>query len=48
MNWLLFKRKQSIFPEKKKGKIGGVYAGSVVWQYFIKKKKTFSEIVGNK
>ena len=48
MNWLLFKRKQSIFPGKKKGKLGGVYAGSVVWQYFIKKKKTFSKIVDNK
>jgi GT2 family glycosyltransferase len=27
-------------------KIPGVYIGSLVWQYFIKKKKVFSEIVG--
>ena len=26
----------------------GVYNGSVVWQYFIKKKKTFSEIISSK
>ncbi|HYH14469.1 MAG TPA: glycosyltransferase family 2 protein [Flavisolibacter sp.] len=26
--------------------IPGVYSGSLIWQYFIKKKKLFSEIVG--
>lgn len=47
-DWLLSKQKHSVFPAKKDGKIAGWYKGSVVWAYFIQKKKTFSEIVGNK
>ncbi len=47
-DWCLHKRGQSVFPQKTGGKTGGWYHGSVVWAYFVKKKKTFSEIVGNK
>ena len=47
-NWFLFNKRKLVFPVTKKGKTGGYYCGSVVWQYFIKKKKTFSEIVGHK
>lgn len=46
--WLLFEKKQTIWPDKKSGKTAGVYNGAVVWQYFIKQRKKFSEIVGNK
>jgi hypothetical protein len=46
--WLLFKKKQSVFPAKKSGKLHGWYNSSVVWDYFIKKKKTFSEIISGK
>lgn len=46
--WLLFKKKRSVFPENKKGKLHGWFNGTVVWAYFIKKKRTFSEIVGKK
>ena len=46
--WMLFEKKRSLFPEKKNGKLSGRYNGLVIWQYFIKKKKTFSEIVDNK
>ena len=46
--WLLFNKTQSLFPVKKDGKLNGWYNGSVVCQYFIKKKKTFLEIIGNK
>ncbi len=46
--WLLFEKKQPAFPLKKDRKLIGWYNGSVVWQYFIKKKKNFSEIVDNK
>ncbi len=28
--------------------LGGVYSGSIVWQYFVKGRKTFLEIVDNK
>lgn len=46
--WLLFKRKRSVFPVKKTGKLYGWYKGSVVWDHFISKKKTFSEIIDRK
>ena len=48
IGWLLFYKKRSVFPKKKGGKLAGWFAGSVVWAYFIKKKRTFLEIVGNK
>lgn len=47
LNWLLFKRK-SIFPDKKNKALHGYFKGLIVWQYFINKKKTFSEIVKTK
>jgi GT2 family glycosyltransferase len=43
--WVFSKQKQSIFPKHKTNKVAGMYAGSVVWAYFIKKKKLFTEIV---
>jgi len=43
--WLFVSRKKSLFPAKKRGKLQGWYVGSVVWQYFVKGKKTFTEIV---
>ena len=46
--WLISGRKHSIFPKKKKGKPSGWFTGSVAWAYFIRRKKTFAEIVGNK
>ena len=46
--WLLLNKKQSIFPISKKGKLVGLYNGSIVWQYFVKKKTKFSEIISNK
>ena len=48
IGWLLSNKKRSVFPVKKDGKLSGLYRGSAVWAYFIQKKKTFSEIVGNK
>ena len=46
--WLFFHRKQSVFPRKKTGELRGWYRGSVAWAWFISKKKTFLEIIGNK
>jgi hypothetical protein len=48
LNWLLFQRKKSIFPAKQNKNLSGLYNGLVVWQYFIKKKKLFSEIIKTK
>jgi GT2 family glycosyltransferase len=43
--WFLFKKNKSVFPEKKDGKLSGLYKGNVVWQHFVKKKKYFSQII---
>jgi len=48
IGWLLWNKKYSVFPVKRGGKLTGVYEGSVVWAYFIQKKKTFLEIVADK
>ncbi|MBK7885221.1 MAG: glycosyltransferase family 2 protein [Chitinophagaceae bacterium] len=46
--WFFFKQKKSVFPVKRGIVKGGWYTGSVVWEYFIKKKNTFLEIIKNK
>ncbi len=43
--WIFFKKKQSIFPAKKDGKLLGLYKGNLVWQHFVKGKKYFSQII---
>jgi len=43
--WLMVSRKKSLFPPKKRAPLAGWYTGSVVWQYFVRGKKTFTEIV---
>lgn len=48
VGWLFFHQKKSVFPVITKGLTIGKYSGSVIWAYFIKKKKRFSEIVVNK
>lgn len=46
--WVLFQQKQSLFPASRVGTIIGIYDGSIIWQYFIRKKARFSEILLNK
>ncbi len=48
VKWILFHQKKSLFPQSKSGQLVGWYKGSVVWDYFILKKKKFLEIVVNK
>lgn len=48
LNWLFFRRNKSIFPAKKNKYFHGFYKGLIVWQYFINKKKKFSEIIKTK
>ncbi len=48
LGWLLSGKEQSVFPANKEGKLNGMYNGSVVWAYFMQKKKTFLEIIGSK
>ncbi len=45
LGWLFWNKKKQVFSNKKSGKLSGMYNGSVVWAYFIQKKKTFLEIV---
>jgi GT2 family glycosyltransferase len=46
--WLLFGKRGKQLPSLKMQNIVPVYDGSIVWQYFIKKKRFFSEIIVNK
>ena len=48
IGWILFHRKKSLFVKNKKRKLAGWYKGCIVWDYFILRKKSFLEIVGNK
>ena len=46
VNWLFFHQKDSRFPGTLKGHLNGYLSKSIVWNFFIKKKKTFLEIAG--
>lgn len=48
LQWLLLGKRTRKLPKIKMKNLEGVYDGSVVWRYFINKKKIFSEIVVNK
>jgi GT2 family glycosyltransferase len=48
LQWLLLGKRMKKLPKIKLENLEGVYDGSVVWRYFINKKKIFSEIVANK
>lgn len=46
--WLFSKKNRLFFPKKKSSKPQGMYKGSIVWQYFVKKKEKFVQIIGAK
>lgn len=46
IRWWLFHRGKSVFPRTRTGDLTGRFDGNIAWQHFIKKKKTFTEIVG--
>ena len=48
IKWVFRGKEEDKVSKIKMKKLEGVYNGSIVWQYFINKKKTFSEIVGLK
>jgi GT2 family glycosyltransferase len=45
--WILFKQGKSVFPKRKNKHLHGVYPHNLVWAYFVKKKKHFSEVIKN-
>ncbi|MEJ7611060.1 MAG: glycosyltransferase family 2 protein [Ferruginibacter sp.] len=48
VKWMLFGRKQPVAVSRKNKKLQGVYKGSILWQYYMNRKNTFSEIVQSK
>ncbi|MEO7768385.1 MAG: glycosyltransferase family 2 protein, partial [Ferruginibacter sp.] len=46
--WLLNHRKPDVLSKRGKAQYNGWYNSSLVWQHFIKRKNSFSEIVKNK
>ena len=46
--WLLSPKDKKYFSHGKEGNIRGIYRGNIVWQYYVRNKKTFSEIVLSK
>jgi len=47
-HWLFFIKKNTSRPKQPSRNIVGRYRGSVIFQYFIRKRKHFSEIIGIK
>ncbi len=47
VKWVLFKQYKSVFAEKKSKELYGVYDQNLVWAYFVKKKKLFSQLFKN-
>jgi hypothetical protein len=43
--WGVFRRSASPYPVSKNGMVQGWYKGSIVWDYFIKRKTKFSQII---
>lgn len=48
LKWIFKKRYHRAHPRKPLSALNGVYQGSVVWQYFVKKHTAFKEILANK
>ena len=46
--WRLFKRRLSVMPVNKKGPLQGWLNKSIVWAYFVRGRRKFSEIVAHK
>lgn len=46
--WLFSARDKRYYPLRRTERAKGIYRGSIVWQYFIKKRRLFSQIVDNK
>jgi GT2 family glycosyltransferase len=48
LKWWFGKKNKTSLPRKPALSLKGVLGRSLIWEYFIKKKKSFSEIVDNK
>ena len=43
--WIPGRRRKSVFPAGRSGRLEGWYVGSVVWKHFVRGKTRFDEIV---
>jgi GT2 family glycosyltransferase len=43
--WLLSRSKPGVWPSRRVLPADGVFRGSIVWQYFIRKRQTFGKII---
>jgi len=48
MYWLFLIKRTTPVPQKPNSNFSGWYRGLLIWDYFIKKKKSFKEIIGTK
>jgi GT2 family glycosyltransferase len=48
LKWTMIKDKKRKFFRRKRGPLDGWFNGSVVWAYFIRRRRNFQEIVQNK
>ncbi|MEO6405681.1 MAG: glycosyltransferase family 2 protein [Ferruginibacter sp.] len=48
IRWIILHQHRSLFPNKIIQKKDGRFPGSIIWDYYVKKKRRFSEIVGDK
>ena len=46
IKWWFFRKRKSVFPQKRRAPLNGYLQRNMVWQHFVKKRKFFSEIVG--
>lgn len=46
--WFGGKKEKNRLPSKPMKQLGGVYSGTIVWNYFVKKQTRFQEIIGRK
>jgi GT2 family glycosyltransferase len=46
ISWWLFHKKKSVFPANRRGVLQGLLNRNIAWLHFIKKKNSFSAIVG--
>jgi GT2 family glycosyltransferase len=47
LKWILFKQGRSVFPQKRNKVLYGIYPHNMVWEHFVKKKRSFHEVLKN-
>lgn len=47
-HWWITQRRKARMPLQRQGPLDGYYTGSIVWEYFVKRRHTFAEIVSSR